>query len=262
MKAMTPLAKVAAIAVFCSGLAFMGLLAGGDHRAARARIDRDPMKGYYQVSMPRYPGVKEYPLTRQMAVGKAPMKMSYFNTKDDPLKICRFYADRWRVAGHKVTQEVTLVGGHVSAVDTKNGVIKQIIVTKQSRDRYLVFPSVTHSPHAIQTVMAERLGKGDTAPVFPGAEGVSRFKSKDPGSSSRITRFVSFGELQENVEFYRTEMAARGWKLAEDVDKLPGLEKGHHVLVFKKGAQEATINFTAISGGKQVRVHITEVGSR
>jgi hypothetical protein len=50
--------------------------------------------------------------------------------------------------------------------------------------------------------------------------------------------------------------------LAQDADKFPGLEEGHHLLVFKKGTREVTINFAQVGKSKQVRVHITEISGR
>ena len=263
MKKMSPLIKIFTVIFVCSGIAFLGLLAGGEHTKAQAKRDHDIMKGYYGVPMPRYPGAKEYPLSQEMAVGQSPMKMSYFVTRDDPLKVARYYADRWRVANYHVTNEVTLVGGNVSAMDIKTGVIRQVIITKQSEDRYMVFPSVTRQPHAVKTSVAGKLGLGEKPPVFPGSEGVMSFGSDDPKTNTKVTRFVNFGGMKANVDFYKNEMASRGWTLRKLVDELPVVGKKHQLLIFQKGLQEVTVNFTSVSEeSDQVRVHITHVKTR
>ena len=115
MRAMRPTAKAAAVLVLCSGLAFLGFWAGGEHRPAKARRQHR-LRGYFKVPMPQYPGVKEYPLTRKTNVGSSSTRMSYFVTNDDPLKIARFYADRWRIQKHHVSEDVTLTGGFVSSL--------------------------------------------------------------------------------------------------------------------------------------------------
>ncbi len=258
MKNISPAIKIFTVIFVCSGIAFLGLLAGGEYTSARARMDQDPMKGYYEVDMPSYPGARETPLSKSMSAGEAPMKMSYFVTQDDPLKVAGFYADRWKVAEYHVTEDVSLTGGNVSAVDLKSGVIRQIIITQQSEGRYLVFPSVTKQPLGMQTSTANKLGPSDKPPVFPGSEGVSSFGSDDPETNTNVTRFINFGGIKANVDFYKNEMAARGWSLQKMVDELPGLGKKHQMLVFNREGQEVTVNISALSEeSKQVRVHIT-----
>ncbi len=258
MKNLSPAFKVFAVIFICSGTAFLGLLAGGRHAVVGAHQDQDPMKGFFDVDMPSYPGAMELPLSRDMTVGDSPMKMSYFITRDDPLKIARFYSDRWKTAEYHVTQDVTLAGGNVSAFDVKSGVIRQVIITEQSENRYLVFPSVTRQPLGITTSTNEKSGFGSGPPVFPGSEGVSSFGSDDPDKATNVTRFINYGGIQANVDFYKVEMATRGWELRKLADEIPGIGRKHQVLLFNRGSQEVTINFTALSEeSKQVRVHIT-----
>lgn len=258
MQRISPAFKIFAVIFICSGTAFLGLLAGGRHAPVRADLDQDPMKGYYDVDMPSYPGAAELPMSRDMNVGDASMKMSYFVTRDDPLKIAGYYADRWKTAEYHVTEDVTLTGGSVSAFDVKTGVIRQVIITEQSEGRYLVFPSVTSQPFGMTPSTDEKSGFAGKSPVFPGSEGVSSFGSDDPDKKTNVTRFINFGGMQANVDFYKVEMAARGWELRKFADEIPGIGKKHQVLLFNKGSQEVTINFTVVSEeSKQVRVHIT-----
>jgi hypothetical protein len=259
---MTPIAKGAAVLIFCAGVAFAGLMATGPGPTARARRDPDLIRGYYPVPMPRYPGAKEYPLTRSMKVGQSGLKMSYFYTRDDPLKVANFYADRWLTKGYHVTRDITLAGGSVSALDVKAGVTRQVLIQKKGRTT-AVFPSV----YSGLTQLTPNVATGadpitDTPPVFPGAEGVMTFGSKDHDHTNKVTMFLDHGGLEANVEFYKVEMVVRGWIQKTHFDGVPGRDSSHHVLLFKKSGREVTINLMRVGKTNQVRVHITEVKPR
>lgn len=260
MRRMTPVVKALAVMTMCAGIAFLGLLAGGEHSKATARRDPNLMRGYFPVPMPRYPGATEYPLTDQMKVGNAGLRMAYFYTKDEPITILGFYEGQWRNAGYFVTRDITVEGGSVSAIDTVAGVVRQVLVIRRVND-CLVFPSVQVSSEAVGAEPFRQPGD-DSPPVFPGSEGVIRFGSRDPGTSSRITVFVNHGGIRANVEFYTVEMATLGWTLKSHIKGLPNVDERHELMLFKKGGREATINLMPIGKTNQVRVHITQVRAR
>jgi len=249
-----PWARMLAVAVVSATLATFVLLMTGLGPKAAARVHKDPMIGFYPVSMPRYPGVKEYPLTHAMKSGAAKLYMSYFVTRDEPLVVEHFYENHWRAAGYHVTSDITLKGGHVSALDVRSNVVRQVMITKRGDDS-MVQVSVTVNP-AVLT----RPVKPDV-PVFPGAEGVTTVGARDPGTGSTVVTFIDFAKMDENLSFYEAEMGSAGWTLKQDVSKVPHIPKSYHTLIFRKPNSECTINFMPVPGSKQIRVHITQVAT-
>ncbi len=247
MSAILPVAAASLLAWSASRLLF------GGHGVQAAR----PAGASYPVPMPHYPGARERPLVDQAATKGSSGYLGYFVTRDEPLAVIRFYEEQWRAAGYHVTRDVTLHGGHVSAVDVKAGVVRQVLCLRQG-DHTLVFPSVTQG--VPEPTVDSR--SWDLPPVYPGAEAVTSFGTGDPASRSAVLMFLDFGSIQDNVAFYRTEMAARGWKLERQATDIPGTDGQVATLVFRKEGRECTINIMAVGDSKQVRVHILAVRTR
>lgn len=241
----------------CAGIAFFGLLAGGDHRLATARLQHDPMDGYFGVQMPRYPGVQEVPAGPASTVGKARVRMSFFATADEPAKVARFYSRYWRQRSYYVREDITHVGGVVSAVDVEQGRIYQVMISTRG-ERTMAFPSVTTSPlRAMETDDERAL----SVPLFPESKAVINLGSKEGNVNARVSLSTNSGGLGENVDHYRRELRNRGF-VEEAKQKEEELGPGQRVLLFRKGSREITVNLTAMDpAGKRVRVHIMEVGS-
>ncbi len=227
-------------------------LPGG--RPVRARWHRDVMAGYFPVDMPRYPGAKERPILGSAEQGQSRTFMSYFVTRDEPLAVVQFYERQWRAAGYHVTADVTLRGGHASALDVRTGYLRQIVCFRQG-DHTIAFPSVTRGiPAGTGAPRAWQL-----PPVYPGAEGVTSFGARDPSATSAVLMFVDFASVEDNVAFYETQMAARGWKLEKKLDEIPKVDEKVASLVFRKEGLECTVNILPVAHSKQVRVHIVVV---
>lgn len=251
---MTKLAKITVIITMAAGIAFLGLMSGGTHKRAKARRDLDLMRGHYPVSMPHYPGAKEYPLGGRLSVGPSAVKMSYFYTSDDPLKIANFYTALWKSAGYHVTEDISLKGGVVAAYDPAKGTLRQITM-KRKGHKTAVFPSVMAEP---LRPTSDTAGGSADVPLYPGAEGVLRFGARDPGHRSQVTLYTNYGGLENNVEFFRTRLPEAGWK--EVQSKAPSLlpAQYHQTLTFHKGPRELTVNLTQVDTSGRVRVHATE----
>mgnify|MGYP006971709988 CR=1 FL=1 len=249
-----PAARTLLVLFFCAGIAFLGLMGGGDYPAAVARRVADPMIGYYGSDMPRYPGVRELPAGPSSSVGGSSVRMSIFNTEDEPAKVARFYEDAWRTRRLYVTSDVTHKGGVVSAVDSSGGKVYQVLFSANEKGTQ-VFPSVTSSP-------LEALGSNEgepAVPLFPGSKAVLNLGTDDAGHTARVTMSVNDGTLEENMTHYRRELTAAGFE--REVGKQPEqLQQGHRILVFRKEGHEVTVNLTALSD-KKTKVHMAEVGS-
>lgn len=243
--------RVFVVLFICAGIAFLGLLAGGEHRPAEALSGGDPIDGYYGEDMPRYPRVQELPAGPASRVGGARVRMSLFSTKDEPLKVARYYADFWRTRHFFVRQDVTHVGGVVSAVDAAHKKIYQIMVTR-SGELTRVFPSVTTKP----TLALSGDGQEPPLPLFPESRTVITMGSKEGLAAARINLSVNEGTMEANIAHYRGALQAAGFR--PDIKKQPAEDPGQHVLLYRNGPREITLYLTQMNEA-QVRVHIMEI---
>jgi hypothetical protein len=248
-----PAARVLLVLFLCAGIAMLGLLAGGEHRLASARLERSPMVGYYPEGMPHYPRVNEIPAGKNSRVGGARVRMSYFDTEDEPAKVASFYARHWRARRFFVRDDVTHRGGVVSAVDDQTDRVYQVLLmVKQGRT--LVFPSVTTTPARAM----ESLDDKPPIPLFPESRAVINLGSKEGPTSARVILSVNDGGLEANLAHYRRVLREAGYRSESRKDKPLGEQ--HRILLYRKADSEITINLASL-GGKRVRVHIMVVGS-
>jgi hypothetical protein len=249
--------RTAVVLFVCAGIAFLGLLAGGEHKEATA-WRQNPMAGFWSgKQMPRYPGAREAPAGPASNVGGSEVKMSFLTTEDDPDKVARFYRRYWRARRLFVRDDVTHMGGVVSAVDVEGGQIYQALITVH-KGRTMVFPSVTRSP--LQAMESGGAEQPAPVPLFPESRAVINLGSKEADSAAKVSLSVNDGGLEPNAQHYSRELRARGYK--EEIKQRPKLPEGQRVLLFRKGSREVTVNLTALDKKhKRVRVHIMAVGS-
>lgn len=246
--------RVLLVLFLCAGIATLGLLGGGEHRLAGARRGGDPMAGFFGPDMPRYPGGDEAPFGTESAVGAASTKLSTLQTEDEPVKVGRFYANFWRQRRFFVREDVTHMGGVVSAVDAHNGLIYQLLLSVQG-SRTLGFPSQTKNPLAVN----RSDGASPPVPLFPESQTTLAFASGEKDKRARMHLSVNDGGLEANVAHYRRELQNAGY--SEETRKQPeALGPDHRILVFKKEGSEVTVNLAAL-GGRRVRVHLMLVES-
>ncbi len=251
---MTKLAKISVVVFVAAGIAFMGLLAGGQHRGAEARHEVDLMRGHYPFPMPRYPGVKEYPMGSSLTVGSSHLKMSYFHTRDDTLKVASFYAGQWKAAGHYVTEDISPQGGVVGAYDPARGILRQVLI-KSASGTTAVYPSMLTEPLRPAT---GSYATSPDVPLYPGAEGVLRFGARDPGHRSKVTMYTNYGGLANNVEFFRSNLPEHGWREVKSKGQPLLPTEFHANMTFHKGKRELTLNITQMDKEGRVRVHMAE----
>jgi hypothetical protein len=244
-------AQTVLILFFCAGIAFLGLLSGGEHPSADARQGLDPMGGYFGPDMPRYPGSEEIPAGPSSGFGGSSTRMSFYLSEEEPAKIGRFYANFWRERKFFVREDITHMGGVVSAVNPKEDTVLQILMSRQS-DRTAVFPSVTSNPlEATQTETRQ-----PPIPLFPESRTLLTFGSDESEARAKIFLSLNEGGLAANIEHYSRVLVAAGFK--SDVSKQPKLEAGTQMLLYRKGEREITVHLAALDK-KRVRVHIMEV---
>jgi hypothetical protein len=247
-------ARTLLVLFLCAGIALLGLLAGGEHRTARARLEKNPMVGYYPEGMPHYPRVRELPAGGSTKVGRSRVRMSYFTTEDEPDKVAAFYARFWRTRRFFVRDDVTHVGGVVSAVDAHKGRVYQALITVRGK-RTMVFPSVTTSP----TRAMESLDREAPVPLYPESRAVIHLGASEGKTGARVVLSVNDGGLAANLDHYRRVLRSAGYRPENRKNDKP-LGDGHHILVYRKEGGEITVNLTAM-GEERVRVHIMYVGA-
>ena len=249
--------RVLVVLFICAGIAFSGLLAGGEHERAVARRGHDPMRGYFPPEMPRYPDVVEVPAGSQTEMGRSRARMSFFRTKDGPDKVARYYVRFWRSRQLWVRRDVTHVGGVVAAMDPQHARMYQVLITVKD-GHTLAFPSVNDNPLGAN----QADGREPPVPLFPESKVVYSVASEDAGVRSHVVLSLNDGGLKDNLQHYRQQLGSAGFAPERSRGKRGAMksEEGEHrILVYRKDDQELTINLTAV-GGDRVRVHMMQVG--
>jgi hypothetical protein len=238
----------------CVAVAAVGLFTGGAHRDAIAL--KDPMRGYYPRQMPRYPDVNEVP-AGSSRIGGGPMKMSYFTTKHDPLKIGGYYAGAWRRLGLWVHSDITHRGGVVAAMDARKGRLLQVMMQVRG-EHTLVFPSVSR----LATGSIKR-GKAPPVALFRKSKVLLNSETTSGKRVARVHLSTNQGSLSANRTHYRTAMLAKGFKEERRAEANAALRRGKikgDVMVFRSSTgAEVTIILTPLSK-KKTRVHLTTIG--
>ncbi|MBI2895105.1 MAG: hypothetical protein HYY06_16230 [Deltaproteobacteria bacterium] len=242
--------------VLAAAIATLGMLTSGETPLAGADgRDDDPIAGYFADSLPRYPGVAEYPLGTKMRVGGEDMKLAYFITRDPPIRVAEFYARYWEAHGLRVTKDVTPHGGSVGAFDPENGAMAVSLVVRGGRT--FAFPSLMQRP--MRMLEVGDLADGGQIAAFPGSDGALRFTAEDEGRQSEVLSYGNWAGLRDNVDFYRREMGRRGWRESRDRSRAgaaPEVE-GQRTLRFERRGERADISIAALGGGGRVRVLVT-----
>ncbi|MBK8479813.1 MAG: hypothetical protein IPL40_01340 [Proteobacteria bacterium] len=250
---------------FCAGIAGLGLLSGGEPPLADAVLGRDPLAGYYPPEMPRYPQVQEVPTGARGEVEGARLRMSYFQTTDEPDRVADFYARFWRARGLWVRSDVTHRGGTVAAVDGAHGRVLQVMISTGAggAGATLVMPSVGDAPGR------ERSGSPRALPIalFPRSEQVLDSTTDGRDALARTVLSLNAGTLEENVAHYRRALRQAGY--TEDVARpgaeqraaLQALDAQTAMLVFRHAeGREATVTITVLEP-QRTRVHLALIGA-
>ncbi|MCA9665840.1 MAG: hypothetical protein KC503_09640 [Myxococcales bacterium] len=251
----------------CAGVAGMGLFAGGEHRRAVAKRKRRHVRlpaGYFPPDMPRYPEVIELPAGPSTLLGGSKSRMSFFTTKDDPLAVARFYKRFWQSRKLWVRDDVTHVGGAVSAFDERRNRMYQVLLIVR-RGRTVAFPSMTEAP--LRVLQTHRVAP--PLPLMAESRVLMAMESEDKPARARIVLSLNDGGLEGNIKHYSAAAQAKGFALQRPKEHAAhaALEKKRQerlgpqtrVLLFVKGnGEEITVNLTALSK-KRVRAHITWV---
>ncbi|MBU1241847.1 hypothetical protein KKD52_17270 [Myxococcota bacterium] len=230
-------------------------------RESGATASRAPtsMHRFWPAPMPAYPMAQEMPMSDDMVMGQARMKMAWFRTADEPLKVSLYYEGIWESAGYYVTREVHPYGGKVAALDLKSNLLRQVVMTREGDQTSVYVSLIMGSPSQLM-----KGGATDTAlPLMAGAEGVTQLGSRDPLANTSVIAYVDRETVEDNVIFYQKEMPARGYTLSADHAKLKDITEkmgtNINVMIFAREGEEVTISVSPVDDSSLTRVHITRV---
>jgi hypothetical protein len=243
--------RIFAVLFIAAGTAFLGLLTGGEHLPVRAV--GDPLAHYYPAPMPHYPGVTERPIVGEQTVGGSSMKMTYFSTRDIPARVNDFYAGEWRRAGYYVTEDITPKGGMVSAYDSVEGLMRQVVILART-GQTLVFPAMVTEPVRVM----ETTSVPPELPLYPGASGMVVTAARDAIGKSHTVSYMDDGAIEANVTFYKAAMQRGGWQDETRAETNKDVGDDVRILVFTRDGAECTVNFLKVDEA-HTRVHVTLV---
>ncbi|MBN2724392.1 MAG: hypothetical protein JXR95_10010 [Deltaproteobacteria bacterium] len=256
---MKQLIKISTVIFIAAGIILTSWLRSGEIKKADANYNPVIMRNFWPAPMPSYPTANEYPLSSRMKAGSSPMKMSWFRTTDEPLQITNFYSRYWKNLGHYVTEDVTPIGGKVSALDLKSNLLRQVVVSRKDGES-TVFVSMIMGKLAKLSRVTQ---KSVSIPVYPGAEGLMSFDSKDAIGDSTVINYVDRGTMADNVAFYNQQMAQKGYTVSstqKQFKHIPGKMKGNmKILIFQKDDEEITVTLSPVPSSSRIRVHVTRM---
>lgn len=214
--------------------------------AASARKMRDPMKGYYDALMPRFPDVQEVPIGDSVGEGGAKTRMSYFMTaKKDVYQVADFYEAFWRRRGLWVTTNVTHRGGTLSAVDSRSGQVYQVLLHGSAKGPTHVFPSVND----IQRHMGGGQREINGVVLYDDSQVLLNIATDVGPHRGHTLASTNAGSVKENVDHYRDALVAAGYTkdMSNRCDVTDETTTRPCVLVFrdKKGA-EVSVNISRL----------------
>lgn len=246
-------ARAIACLVLGAAIATLGMLSGGETPVAEADPDDGQTPpGYFADSLPRYPGVAEYPMGTRMRVGGEDIKMAYFVTSDTPIRVGEFYARFWEARGLRVSQDVTPHGGTVGAVDPSAGAMSVSLVRRGGQT--YAFPSLLQRP--VRVLDAGDLTDGGELVVYPGSDGATRFTADDDGRGSEVLSYGNWAGVRDNVDFYRREMARKGWR--ESGSTAPEETRGAETLRFSRRGERVDVAIAPVDRQEgRVRILVT-----
>lgn len=236
-----------------AAIATLGLMDQGG-QLSEAVADH-PLDEHFDPMMPQYPRVSEFPLGEKLSVGEGQMKMSYFGTKDPPLRVARFYRTLWEQQGLSVHHSVSPMGGVVGTYDPRINAARSVTIMAKNGMTW-AFPATIESPSS--AMRSGDLGTEDGLPVFPDSSKGLTLRTTDNGKASTVTTYSNDGGLAKNLRFYQEEMEARGWQpmASEDFEEL----EGHKALEFSRGPDRCTFNLTPVGERDHVIISVVYEG--
>jgi hypothetical protein len=169
---------------------------------ARARIASDYPRG----------ASGEIRIGDSLVVNGQPMQLSVFYTADPAARVIEFYAASFRESGLVPLARTEGQLGHVSALDPRDGLQRFITALPAPGGQTLVMAGAVDSRKAPQLLTAARRAP---FPVPSEHRAFLGYSSDDAGATADAGQFVTALGPEEVREYYRRELAARGFQERE-----------------------------------------------
>jgi hypothetical protein len=202
-----------------------------------------PGKSRVDKLFPVYPGARFSSMGKLEANGN-PMEMSYFHTSSPAGEVLEFYRQEFRKRGyHVVTEPDGDGGGAVNYYDPVMGALISVTAVGMGSGREartMVFPSIVEAPQGVHLAASAP----ESLPQPPGAVTVLRVDDQNAGRSegSATVTQVAHGTPQMVADFYRKEMAARGFAQSEG-----RTSKGVEMLDFDRAGEHVSLSVSPVN---------------
>jgi len=200
-----------------------------------------------------YPGARELPLGDDLRLNGVPLRATYFVTRDPAVRVASFYRQALARAGLHVSE--VLAPGNVTLLGlTPSGEARFSVSIHAQAERTLVFPS---RAAAEKLALPPTARPGSAVPVYPGATGLTALTARDHGGVTETVVYRDRAGLARNLEYFRTEMARRGWRVDE---RVTGVRGPTAVLRFRRDGRTCTVGLTWDAEASQTQVTATTSG--
>lgn len=206
-------------------------------KASPMKVNYANINNYYDVDMPRYPGVNETPIIGEQYINNARAQSSYFITANNPLEIATYYEKYWTEQGLEPFKKINPNGGNLSVYDYKDHATKTILIKKETKDSYRVVLTAI-----VDSKMKREFNAFSDIPQNKGSYGFISYESEDENYRASDISYFNNSSLGQNVVFYKKAMLENGWKFNTE-RTLPKVNISK-TLVFSKGKKVAEINIT------------------
>jgi len=199
--------RAALAVVFALGSLAIGVSAGGAF--PRAEAEPGPHARLRVASeYPRGAG-GEIRIGDSLVVNGQPMQLSVFYTADPPARVIEFYAASFRQSGLAPMARTEGQLGHVSVLDPRDGLQRFITALPGPGGQTLVMTGAVDPRRAPQLLTAARRAP---FPVPPEHRAFLGYSSDDAGAKADAGQFVTALGTEEVREYYRRELALRGFE--------------------------------------------------
>src|SRR2546423_11803689 len=178
---------------------------GGPGGPPRARVAQD---------YPRQDQAGLIGIGDALVVSGQPMQLSVFYTGDAPARVAEFYASGFREKGLVPISRDQGQVGHVSVFDPEDGFQRFITAMPGPRGQTLVMVGMVDPRHAPQLISAARKAP---FPVPESHRAYLGYSSTDAGVRADSGQFVTTLSTAKVREYYRRELAARGFEERKSV---------------------------------------------
>lgn len=210
----------------------------GETKPLRAEKAPD-IQYFYDVEMPRYLGVTEYPISSKAYINNARNQSSYFTTSDNPIQVSKFYKNYFQAKGLKPFAQVNPMGAMITVYDYDEGVVKTIRMNKEKSDEYRVVLSATRTD-----LYQREFNAFSDLPVIDGSFGFNSYESEDNYYRAANISYMNSATMTKNEQFFRSNFPSKGWQFVKEIS-LPQITASK-TLIFRKGNKTAEANITSL----------------